>query len=72
MFQSLKDFIIFWLLFSSGFKVTLMKNQKELKEGVAMVCTHFNLGLHKILDIQWILVHIVTFEFTHLCGNQYI
>ena len=52
MFQSLKDFIIFWLLFSSGFKVTLMKNQKELKEGVAMVCTHFNLGLHKILDIR--------------------
>ena len=52
MFQSLKDFTIFWLLFSSGFKVTLMKNQKELKEGVAMVCTHFNLGLHKILDIR--------------------
>ena len=52
--------------------ISLMKNQRELKEGVAVVCARFHFGLHMILGLWWILGHAVTFEFAHLCGNQYI
>lgn len=51
---------------------TLMENEKELKEGVAMVYTLYDIGLHMILGIWLILGHVGTFEITHVCENQYV
>ena len=52
MYQSdFKRFYNFVVIVFIQSVISLMKNKKQLKEGVAMVCTIFHTGLHMILFI---------------------